>query len=45
MMNRLSYQIPLYTLYFLPVVMLVGLFFLPESPVSSYCPTPNYEIN
>ncbi|KAJ5210158.1 hypothetical protein N7491_009966 [Penicillium cf. griseofulvum] len=32
MMNRLSYQIPLYTLYFLPVVMLVGLFFLPESP-------------
>ncbi|KAJ5371958.1 hypothetical protein N7517_003964 [Penicillium concentricum] len=31
-MSRLSYQIPLYTLYFLPAVMLVGLFFLPESP-------------
>ncbi|KAJ5814940.1 hypothetical protein N7474_006717 [Penicillium riverlandense] len=31
-MSRLAYQIPLYTLYLLPVVMTVGLFLLPESP-------------
>lgn len=31
--NRLAYQIPLYTLYPLAVVMITALFFLPESPV------------
>ncbi|GAD92005.1 major facilitator superfamily protein [Paecilomyces variotii No. 5] len=30
--SRLSYQIPLYTLYLIPVVMIISLFFLPESP-------------
>lgn len=33
-MSRLAYQIPLYTLYLLPIVMIIGLYLLPESPVS-----------